>query len=117
MKVITFAFVVLCLTGCAASKYSSNPGAAVVGPGYLETIAKYPPDFDTQYYYPGFRIRDFEPSDDASKPLPKPYLSPAVAALLIELPAPSQHVKEITGKGYPRLEKTGIRLFTSANQK
>jgi hypothetical protein len=117
MKVMTFVFLVLCLTGCAAGKYSSHPGAAVIGPGYLETIAKHPPDFDTQYYYPGFRIRDFELSPDAAKPLPKPDVSPAVAALLVELREPSQHVKAITGKGFPCLEKTGIRLFTSANQK
>ena len=117
MKVISFVLLILGLTGCAASKYSSHPGAAVVGPGYLETMAKYPPDFDTKYYYPGFRIRDFELSADAAMPLPKPDASPAVAALLTELPEPSPHVKDITGKGYPCLEKRGIRLFTSADRK
>ena len=50
-------------------------------------------------------------------PLPKPDLSPEVAALLTELPVPSRHVMAITGKGYPSLEMTGIRLFTKANQK
>jgi hypothetical protein len=117
MKAISFVLLIFCLTGCAASKYSSHPGAAVIGPGYLYAIAEYPRDFATQYYYPGFRIRDFELSADASKPLPKPDLSPAVAALLTELPEPTQHVKDITGKGYPCLETTGIRLFTSADQK
>ena len=117
MKVIVSVFLALCLTGCAAGKYSSHPGAAVVGPGYLETIAKYPRDFDTQYFYPGFRIHDFGLSADASMPLPKPDLSPEVAALLTELPVPSRHVMAITGKGYPSLEMTGIRLFTKANQK
>lgn len=116
MKVISSVLLVLCLTGCATSKYSSHPGAAVIGPDYLETMAKFPPDFDTQYYYPGFHIRDFVLSADASMPLPKPDLSPEVSALLTELPVPSPHVKAITGKGYPGLEETGIRLFTSAKK-
>src|SRR5690242_19941792 len=114
MKVMTFVLLTLCFTGCA-SKYSSNPGAAVVGPGYLDAIAAYPPDRATQYYYPGFRIRDFELSPDASTPLPIPNLSPAVAELLLQLPPPTQYVQDITGKGYPTLEKTGIRLFTQAD--
>ncbi len=116
MKAITFLFLALFSAGCANSKYSSNPGAAVIGPGYLETIAAYPPDHATQYYYPGFRIHGYEPSPDASTPLPKPDLSPAVAELLTQLQEPSRHVNDITGKGYPCLEKTGIRLFTSAEQ-
>jgi hypothetical protein len=115
MKAIICVLSISCLTGCA-SKYSSHPGAALIGPGYLDTIADYPRDRDTQYYYPGFGIRNFELSPDASKPLPKPDLSPAVAALLTQLPEPSQQVKDITGKGYPCLEKTGIRLFTRADQ-
>jgi hypothetical protein len=115
MKVMSSVLLILCLTGCA-SKYSSNPGAALIGPGYLDTIADYPRDRDTQYYYPGFAIRDFELSAEASAPLPKPDLSPAVAALLTQIPEPSQHVKDITGKGYPCLEETGIRLFTRADR-
>jgi hypothetical protein len=117
MKVITFVLLALCLTGCATSKYSSNPGAAVVGPDYLDTIAAYPRGRATQYYYPGFHIREFELSSDASTPLPKPDLSPAVAELLLQIPEPAPHVMDITGKGYPCLEKRGIRLFTSAEQK
>jgi hypothetical protein len=116
MKVITFVLLAIGFTGCA-SKYSTNPGAAVIGPDYLDTIAAYPRDRTTQYYYPGFHIRDFELTLDASTPLPKPDLSPAVADLLLQIPEPTQHVKDITGKGYPCLEKTGIRLFTSADRR
>jgi hypothetical protein len=115
MKVITFVLLALCLTGCA-SKYASHPQAALIGPGYLETVAAYPPDRDTQYYYPGFGIRNFELSADASAPLPKPDLSPTVTVLLTQLREPTQHVKDITGKGYPSLENTGMRLFTSSDQ-
>jgi hypothetical protein len=116
MKVITFVFLSLCFTGCA-SKYASHPQAALIGPGYLETVAAYPRDRATQYYYPAFRIRDFQLSADASAPLPNPNLHPAVAVLLTHIPEPSQHVKDVTGKGYPGLERTtGMLLFTSAYQ-
>lgn len=117
MKVIACVFLVLCFTGCAgSSKHSSNPGAAVVGPGYLYAIADYPRDRDTQYYYPGFGIRNFEFGTNLSTPLPQPDLSPKVAALLTYIPEPSQKVKDITGKGYPELERTGIQLFTGPAQ-
>lgn len=116
MKVMMFVFLALCFTGCASSKYSTHPQAALIGPGYLETAAKYPPDRATQFYYPGFSVHDFELSAAASAPLPKPDLSPAIQALLTQLRQPTQQVKDITGKGYPCLEKTGMRLFTSAEQ-
>lgn len=116
MKAIAFVLLSLCLAGCAESKYASHPQAALIGPGYLETVAKHPPDRATQYYYPGFSIRDFELSADASLPLPKPNLSPEIVALLTNLRQPTQQVKDITGKGYPCLEKTGMRLFTKADQ-
>ena len=117
MKVSRFVFLVLCLTGCAGSKYASNPGAAVVGPGYLDAIAEHPRDRDTQYYYPSFRIADYQPSADASAPLPKAAVGAEVAALLTYVPEPSAQVQEITGKGYPCLERRGIRLFTGPAQK
>lgn len=118
MKVIASVFLALCFTGCAGpSKFSSNPGAAVVGPGYLDAIADHQRDRDTQYYYPGFGIHDFEFGANLSTPLPPPDVSPKVAALLIAIPEPSHDVQKITGKGYPALERTGIRLFTSPAQK
>lgn len=113
MKVSRLVFLVLFLTGCAnSSKFSSNPGAAVVGPGYLNAIAEHPRDRNTQYYYPSFRMRDFQLSADASAPLPKGAVGPQVTASLTYVPEPSAQVKEITGKGYPCLERTGIQLFT-----
>ena len=117
MKVSRFVFLVLFLTGCAGSKYSSNPGAAVIGPGYLDAIADHPRDRDTQYYYPSFGIRNYQPSTEASAPVPKAPVSPAVVALLTSVPEPGPHVKEITGKGYPCLERRGIQLFTVRAQK
>jgi hypothetical protein len=117
MKVSRFVFLVLFLTGCASSKFSSNPGAAVVGPGYLDAIAEHPRDRDTQYYYPSFKIQDYQPSAEALEPLPKAAVGAEVAALLTYVPEPSAHVKEITGKGYPCLERTGIQLFTGPAQK
>ena len=117
MKVSQFIFLVVFLTGCAgSSKFSSNPGAAVVGPGYLEAIAAHPRDKATQYYYPSFGIRNFQLSADASARLPI-HVGPEVAALLTYVPEPSAHVKEITGKGYPCLERRGILLFTGPAQK
>ena len=112
MKVSRFIFLVLCLTGCAGSKYASNPGAAVVGPGYLDAIAANPRDRATEYYYPSFGMRDFQFSADASAPLPKGAAGPEVTALLTYVPEPGAQVKEITGKGYPCLERRGIYLFT-----
>ena len=35
-----------------------------------------------------------------------------VAALLMDIPQPSQKVKDITGHGYPSLERTGLLMFT-----
>ena len=117
MKVTKFVLLTLCLTGCCSSKYSSNPGAAVVGPGYLCAIAEHPRDRDTQYYYPGFGIRDYHPSMDALAPMPKAPINPEVAAMLTYVPEPSEKVKKLTGKGYPCLERTGIILLTGPAQK
>jgi hypothetical protein len=114
MKALYFVFLALCLTGCA-SRYSSDPRAAVVGPAYLDFIAEYPRDRDTQYYYPGFSIRDFQLPTALSIPMPS-VASPRVAVLLAGVPEPSQKVKDITGKGYPRLERTGLLLFTGPAQ-
>lgn len=117
MKVNRLIFLVLFLTSCAGSKFASNPGAAVVGPGYLDAIADNPRDRATQYYYPSFGIRDFQPSAELSEPLPKADIGADVAALLTYVPEPSAQVIEITGKGYPCLERRGIQLFTGPAQK
>jgi len=111
MKVIRIVLLILCLTGCA-SKYASDPRAAVVGPAYLDAIAANPRDRATQYYYPSFAIRNFEPAAALSTPWPTPAVTPEIAALQTEIPEPSRNVREITGKGYPCLEQAGLRLFT-----
>jgi hypothetical protein len=80
----------------------------------LDYIAEYPRDHATQYYYPAFRIRDFELPPDVAAPLPPPHLSPMVAALLMDIPQPTQEVKDITGHGYPSLERTGLLMFTGS---
>lgn len=87
-----------------------------MGPGYLYAIADHPRDRDTQYFYPGFGIRNFEFGTNLATPLPPPNLSSRVAALLTYIPEPSQPVKDITGKGYPKLEQAGILLFTRPAQ-
>lgn len=116
MKVIRFVFLAFCLTGCASSKHSTDPRAAVVGPAYLDYIAAHPRDQATQYYYPSFGIHNFQPSEALLTPLPKSAAGPKVAALLADIPEPSRQVQEVTGKGYPCLERTGIRLFTAPSQ-
>lgn len=110
MKVIQFGFLALYLTGCA-SRYSSDPRAAVVGPAYLDFIAEYPRDHATQYYYPSFEIRNFELEPALTVPMSSA-AGPKVSVLLADIPEPSPRVKDITGKGYPSLEQTGLRLFT-----
>jgi hypothetical protein len=117
MKGIGLIIMVLSLAGCATtSKFAFDPRAAVLGPDYLDYIAQYSRDRDTEYYYPSFTISGMEdwvvPYSSAQDPS-----SPSgVAALLTHVPAPSPAVKAITGQGYPCLEKTGLPLFTDSYQ-
>jgi hypothetical protein len=113
MKMLGLACVAMVLAGCAESPYAHDPRAAVVGPAYLDYIAEYPPDRATQLYYPSFALRDMAATTGAVVPFPVPPHS-AVDALIVERPAESKKVQEITGTGFPDLESTGIRVFTSA---
>ena len=115
MKGIGLIVMVLSLAGCATtSKFAFDPRAAVLGPDYLDYIAQYPPDRDTEYYYPSFTISGMQnwvvPYSSAQE---TSSLS-GVAALLTRMPEPSQAVKDITGQGYPSLEQAGLPLFTDS---
>jgi len=108
MKVLSVIALALVACGCAAaSKFANDPRAAVVGPAYLDYIQEHPRDRDTQFYYPVFggggestNAVDYSPSQPASEQEFK--------ALVTEIPEPTEAVKEITGKGWPRLEHEGI---------
>jgi hypothetical protein len=113
MKGIGLIFMVLSLAGCATtSKFAFDPRSAVVGPDYLDYIAEYPRDRDTEYYTPTFTIRGMENWVDPCSSAQRTPPFPSIEALLVEMPEPSQEVKDITGKGYPSLEQVGILLFT-----
>jgi hypothetical protein len=117
MKGIGLIMMVLSLAGCATtSKYAFDPRAAVIGPDYLDYIAQYPRDRDTEFYYPSFTISGMQhwvvPYSSAQE---TSSLS-GVSALLTHMPAPSPAVKDITGRGYPSLEKAGLPLFTDSYQ-
>ena len=116
MKVIALILVGMSLAGCSTpSKFASDPRAAQVGPAYLDYIAKYPPDRDTQFYYPSFTMSGREKWVDPYTPASHASL-PGIDALLTPTPEPSQAVREITGKGYPLLErKSGLLVFTGPN--
>jgi len=115
MKTVGWLCLALALTGCAESRYAHDPRAAVVGPAFLDSIAEYPPDRATEYYYPIFGVQGMTGATPSPVPAPAGEVSP-VNALLIERPAACPEVQEITGQGYPRLEAKGVRLFTAANQ-
>jgi hypothetical protein len=112
MKATGLICIVSLLAGCAKSRFASDPRAAVVGPAYLDYIVENPPDRDTQFYCPAFTIGGLHNWADPSLGLSN--TSPTeISALLINLPAPTQKVKDLTGKGYPDLERKGVRLFTA----
>jgi hypothetical protein len=116
MKVIGLLIVVMLLAGCStSSKFVHDPRAAQIGPAYLDYIAEYPPDRDTQFYYPSFTISGREKwVDPTTTLLPSPM--PDIDTLLTHIPEPSRAVKDITGKGYPQLEQeSGLLVFTGPN--
>lgn len=113
MKAIGLILLALSLVGCASkSKFASDPRAAVVGPAYLDYIAQYPRDRDTEFYYPAFTVHSLEKGLPPSTTLPGSAVAPSISAILISIPEPTQQIKNITGKGYPSLERDGLRLFT-----
>ena len=116
MKAIGLVLVVMSLAGCATqSKFASDPRAAVVGPAYLDYIAEYPSDRDTQYYYPSFTVAGVGKWVDLF-PSEMPSSSSSIDALLTDIPEPSPAVKDLTGKGYPLFEqRSGLLVFTGTN--
>lgn len=117
MKAIGLSLLALSVAGCSSpnpNRYAWDPRAALVGPAYLEYMAEFPRDRDTEFFYPSFTSRSVETAVPASTPLTGAAVPPAVAALLIDIPQPNPNVDGCEGKGYPKLEKTGIRLFTAA---
>jgi len=106
MKAFSILAVVLIFAGCSTpSKYADDPRAASVGPDYLDYIDQHPRDRDTQYYYPLFGVSGFTNEIDYNFPPFDTYSE--FKPLLTQIPEPSEHVKEITGKGWPQLEHEG----------
>jgi hypothetical protein len=111
MKTLAFVSLALLAAGCSSpSKYAHDPRAAVVGPDYLDYIDQYPRDLDTQYYYPVLTEGGLTNWVDPSANLPKSASASAVDGLIINVPHPTEAVKNSTGKGWPRLEKEGIPI-------
>ena len=109
MKTPAFLIIALLIAGCATrSRFANDPRAEAIGPDYLDYIAEYPPDKDTEFYAPWFTVngRQSEPSYGVQNTHP----------LEIDVPTPPQAVKDIAGKGYPLLEqKAGLQVFTGTN--
>ena len=116
MKAIGMVLMVLSLAGCATSKYAYDSRAAILGPEYLDAIAANPPDRDTEYYAPNFAVRGLGRWADPYSSVDSTLLLPKIEALLVQAPAPSAPVRDIAGQGYPRLEETGLPLFTAGHE-
>lgn len=107
--------LVFCAVGCSSpSRFSSDPRAAVVGPAYLDSMTQFPRDRSTVLYYPAFSSGSVEPGVLSPMVLTGAGVPANVASLLIDIPQPKPGAKDSAGKGYPELEKNGIRLFTAA---
>jgi hypothetical protein len=107
MKALSILALGLAASGCAtSSKYVNDPRAAVVGPDYLDYIDQHPRDKDTQFYYPLFDVRGFTNEVEYSAPMSA--ADSEFKPLLTQIPQPSEEVKKITGKGWPRLERIGL---------
>ncbi len=106
MKAIGWILAAAALTGCATqSRFASDPRAAAVGPDYLDYIAEYPRDKDTELYAPWFTL-----DDRRNK---RAYERERVGPLETALPMPSQEAIDTAGKGYPLLERrAGLLVFT-----
>jgi hypothetical protein len=115
MKAIGLFLLALSVVGCSsASRFALDPRAAVVGPAYLDYMAEFPRDRATELYYPAFTSGSVEPGASPATVLTGAAVPANVASLLIDIPQPKQNAKDSAGKGYPELERTGIRLFTAA---
>ena len=116
MKALTIVPLALIFAGCSApSRFAHDPRAAVVGPDYLETIAEYPRDRDTQYYYPVFSTSGAaQTTEPSASPAPSAADS-SLDALLVNIPQPTPDGKAVTGKGWRELEQVGIPFSLPAN--
>lgn len=109
MKAVLILSLAVLISGCCSpSKYAKDPRAGVVGPDYLEYIAQYPRDRDTQYYYPLFVENSLTNWVDTYHNTSKSSSALGIETLIIDLPEPTAEAKAITGKGWPELEHTGI---------
>jgi hypothetical protein len=109
MKVISILFLTLLCAGCVSpSRFANDPRAAVVGPAYLDAIADYPRDKDTQYYYPAFAVSDLTNSADVLSPAAPPAPGVKIDELLVQIPEPTAEGSKSTGKGWACLERVGI---------
>jgi hypothetical protein len=117
MKAIGLFLLALSVAGCSSPnphRYALDPRAALVGPAYLDYMAEFPRDRDTECFYPSFTSRSVETAAHPTTAFADAGVPPAVAALLIDIPQPNPNVDGCAGTGYPKLERTGIRLFTAA---
>jgi hypothetical protein len=106
MKALLILALALVGSGCTtSSKYVNDPRAAAVGPAYLDYIDEYPRDRDTQFYYPLFGVRDY--TSQADYTISTSAEAAEFKPFLTQIPPASEEVKEITGKGWPELERTG----------
>ncbi len=101
------ALVAVLVAGCAESRFKNDPRAALVGPDYLDYIAQYPRDRDTQFYYPHFVVAGAQNLEEPSFGPSDPSLA-SLQALLITLPEVPPAVQKIEGKGWPELERKGM---------
>ncbi len=116
MKALYVVLLALLAAGCATpSKYAKDPRASVVGPAYLDAIAEYPRDEDTQRYYPVFMIRGFTNKVDYASSTLTSADEPRIDELLTRVPEPTPEGAKSTGKGWRSLEHTGIPFFPWAN--
>jgi hypothetical protein len=107
MKALSIVVLALIGAGCTSpSKFANDPRAAIVGPHYLDYIEQNPRDRGTQYYYPLFAVHGF--TNEVDYTLPNPSLKAEFQPLLTVIPEPTEEVKQITGKGWPKLEHSGI---------
>ena len=113
MKITGLFLLALSLVGCSSpSRYASDPRAGVVGHAFLDYMAEFPRDRDTEYFYPSFTS-----GGSPAAPLqvfPGSGVPLSVAALLIDIPQPNPNVDGCAGKGFPALERSGIRLCTAS---
>jgi hypothetical protein len=112
MKATLSLLVLVTLAGCATqSKYANNPQASVVGPEFLDYIAKYPPDRQTEFCRPAFVISNAPSHIDLFADVPLRQDALRIKPLLLVIPEPSEEVKAIAGKRYPEVERKGMALL------